>query len=131
MKKFGSKSGFTLVELIVVIAILGILAGIAVPAYSGYMDSAREAADIQTLSVVNTAFGAACADNGLNPDDVTASISGNSINVTVPSTEAADIKASFDTFFDGNTIEWEYYESAPTQANGENGLFGFPDDSTT
>ena len=45
MKKFGSKSGFTLVGLIVVIAILGILAGIAVPAYSGYIKKANEAAN--------------------------------------------------------------------------------------
>lgn len=55
MKKFGSKSGFTLVELIVVIAILGILAGIAVPTYNGYIKKANEAADYTQLDAIKTA----------------------------------------------------------------------------
>ena len=53
--------GFTLVELIVVIAILAILAGVAVPAYNGYIKKANRAADEQLLAAVNKAFAAACA----------------------------------------------------------------------
>ena len=42
---FKSNGGFTLVELIVVIAILGILTTVAVPAYTQYIASAQNAKD--------------------------------------------------------------------------------------
>lgn len=58
------QSGFTLVELVMVIAIMGILAGVGSAAYSGYVKKANEAADLQLLGAVNTAFASASYDAG-------------------------------------------------------------------
>ena len=88
MKKFrqkmAEKAGFTLVELIVVIAILGILAAVAVPAYSGYVTKAHEAADIVTLDGIKTAAIATKAEDGA----VT------SIEVTAASGTISDVKVA-------------------------------------
>ena len=57
MKKFFKKTeGFTLVELIVVIAILGILAGVGTVGYSGYIKKANMAADQQLASGIKNAM---------------------------------------------------------------------------
>ncbi len=41
--------GFTLVELLITVAILAIITAVAYPAYSGYMQKARRTEAIQTL----------------------------------------------------------------------------------
>lgn len=49
---FKRKKGFTLVELIVVIAIVGILSVVLIPAITGYVKDAKESADEQEARAI-------------------------------------------------------------------------------
>jgi len=64
-----NKKGFSLVELIVVIAILGILATIVVPRIAGQSEQARIAADAATLRSIQGAVAMFHAQNGVFPPD--------------------------------------------------------------
>ncbi|MPM56595.1 hypothetical protein SDC9_103404 [bioreactor metagenome] len=57
--------GFTLIELIIVIAILGVLSAIAIPSYSRYTDQAKQSADRQTADVAVNAMAMYVAENRL------------------------------------------------------------------
>ncbi len=46
------KKAFTLVEILIVVAILGILAAIAIPTFSGHIQEAKEAAAKDTLRIL-------------------------------------------------------------------------------
>jgi general secretion pathway protein G len=62
--------GFTLIEIIVTLAILGILAGVAIPFYVGYIDQARNETAISDISAISLALTSYYADNGKYPDSL-------------------------------------------------------------
>ena len=62
MKKL--QQGFTLIELMIVVAIIGILAAIAVPAYQDYTIKARVSEGASLAGAVRTAVDVAFSENG-------------------------------------------------------------------
>ena len=64
INKKRNKKGFTLIELVIVIAILGILIAIAVPRLGGFRDSAAERADEATAETIEKAANLYVATHG-------------------------------------------------------------------
>lgn len=62
------QQGFTLIELMIVVAVIGVLASIAIPQYQKYVAKSEVASALATMTGVKTNVEAYAVENGEFPD---------------------------------------------------------------
>lgn len=70
MKKGGQRSGFTIVELLIVVVVIAILAAITIVAYTNFASRAVKNRAVMEVSAIAHAVDLYHADKGAYPDDV-------------------------------------------------------------
>ncbi len=62
LKRLNSEAGFTLTELLIVVAILGILVAVVLPNFTGILGNAKSSGNSAELNIVQTAVDAKLAN---------------------------------------------------------------------
>lgn len=79
------RKGFTLAELMITVAIIGILAAIAIPIYTGYTERARRSEAFSAVQTIALTEEKVFAQNGAY--DTIANLRGATWNMNVPDTD--------------------------------------------
>lgn len=97
------KKGFTLLELLVVLAILAILIAIAIPVYKGQKEKAAITAHNANVRVLETAVESYRQDKGKLPEDINELATGGYIKSVpkVPASENGELKGKSYTITEG------------------------------
>lgn len=110
MKKLLYKKGFTIVELVIVIAVIAILAAVLIPTFSNVIDSAKETATLQEAKgTLDSYIGVMTADGTSLPDGTVFIVFDTEKDAT--ENNKNKIAGAF-VFFKGSLHKFDYYSTA-------------------
>ena len=96
LNKKKNNKGFTLVELVIVVAILAILVGLLAPQYTKYVEKSRKSADASNLEELVTSVKVAASDNAydvVQETDTTYTLEMNSSGTTLTVKDSGTVPA--------------------------------------
>lgn len=69
IREKNNRKGFTLAEMLIVVAIIAVLVSISVPVFTNKLEKAREAADVANMRSAKSAVLIEYVDGSMDPDD--------------------------------------------------------------
>lgn len=118
-----NKRGFTIVELVIVIAVIAILAAVLIPTFSSIVEKANLSADKQLVAQMNKILAAEAvfAEGDLSEDDAKKLLEDNGITDFELKSSGCVLKYGKGQYYIYQDNECIYPEGTPNDDNGDNG----------
>lgn len=96
------RKGFTLAELLIVVAIIGVLVGISIPIFNSQLEKSRRAVDVDNCRTIRSALAVAMIDDGVQINDSRTAIVLMLYNYSNP---GSGYRAKLSPYLDGGVFE--------------------------